>query len=494
MKIQKKIKIQKILEITHFHVQKPISSLLVSTVMEKDEYALIQIYNPNNILCGFIGSGMNHFLEELYISDNSCTLNGLHHELEEGKYTVMILSFAPVEKKNLEIILDIEMDVVKVYDAIYCQKLDDLKVHDFDEILEDTHRYYKGDFHGHTIYSDGNNSHLEANKILKQQKLDFMAFTEHNSMLLTQGNMPCLSVPSFELTLPIGHMNVHGVKEISTLSVKIRNSNILNKNLSEKEIYQKIWDMAVDYYMGEANLSLNHMFMEPWHFNYDDFDLSKLNTIEIICDPTYPTAEEANDKAVAFLDFLWEEGLQIYGIGGSDSHNKLEERYDGAVEPSIYGDPATYVFTKGLSVRNILEAVKAGHTYIARYITMDICICQRKYLPGDEVSLDEKITYTVGIESMERTDRELVGCFILNNQIVKEVPLNKVQNKIHDTVALTMENNSGTWWLRFGIYDKAGHVIAYVNPIYRNRKICNASEFKILKEKFGEYNDKRHII
>ncbi len=509
--MQKNIIIQNQLELTHFHVQKPITSLLVSIVMEGDEYALILVFNPNNLLCGIIAKGMSHFLDEFYISNDSCTLNGLRHEFVEGTYTVAILSLCSVEEKHLEISLDIETDILKEYNESYCQKTDSQITPNFDDILEETHRYYKGDFHGHTIYSDGHNNRLEANEILKQQQMDFMAFTEHNSMPLTQGNTSCLSSPSFELTLPIGHINVHGIKDMSTIFLKLQSSNIFNKNLSEKEMFQEICDMTVDCYSSEANLSLNHMFMEPWHFNYDDFDLSKLNTIEIICDPTYPTAEEANDKAVSFLDYLWEEGLLIYGVGGSDSHNKREERYVGAVEPSIYGDPATYVFCKGLSIENIIDAVKKGHTYVARYVTMDICICQGKYLPGDEVvedgdalvseinnsgkELNEKqITYEVRIDSKEIMDRELVGRFVMNNQIVKEIWLKKEQDKIHDTVSFRMENKSDSWWLRFGIYDKEGHVIAYVNPIYRNKKACNASEFKILKEKFGEYNDKRRII
>ncbi|MFA9378674.1 MAG: CehA/McbA family metallohydrolase [Lachnotalea sp.] len=503
MKMQKNIKIQNQLELAHFHVQKPITSLLVSVVMEGDEYALILVYNPNNIVCGFISKELSHFLDEFYISDNCCTLNGLRHELVEGMYTVAIISIHSVEKKNLEINFDIEMDIIKEYDESYCQKTESQIAPSFDEILEETHRYYKGDFHGHTIYSDGNNTRLEANEILKQQQMDFMAFTEHNSIPLTQGNTPCLSIPSFELTLPTGHINVHGIKDMNTIFLKLQTSNILNSNLSEKELFQLICDMTVECYSGEANLSLNHMFLKPWHFNYENFDMSKLNTIEIICDPTYATSEEANDKAVAFLDFLWEEGLLIYGIGGSDSHNKQEERYEGAVEPSIYGDPATYVFCKGLSIRNIVDAVKKGHAYVARYVTMDICICEGKYLPGDEVEAvgevftsdinktgkelkEELITYEVHIDSNKILNRELVGRFILNNQIVKEIRLNKEQDKIYDTVSFRMENNPGSWWLRFGIYDKAGHVIAYVNPIYRNKKACNASEFKILKEKFGE--------
>ena len=58
--------------------------------------------------------------------------------------------------------------------------------------------------------------------------------------------------------------------------------------------------------------------------------LDGVDCLEIINDPTYPDAAHANDKAVHFLDELWNDGYRIYGVGGSDSHNLIEERYEGA--------------------------------------------------------------------------------------------------------------------------------------------------------------------
>ncbi len=73
--------------------------------------------------------------------------------------------------------------------------------------------------------------------------------------------------------------------------------------------------------------------------------LDDITCLEIINESDlYGCQRESNDQAIRYLDFLWEDGHRIWGIGGSDSHNLIEERYKGSDKPSIAGDPGTYVF------------------------------------------------------------------------------------------------------------------------------------------------------
>ena len=81
--------------------------------------------------------------------------------------------------------------------------------------------------------------------------------------------------------------------------------------------------------------SINHPFLTIWKWRYDQTDLDDIDCLEIINDPTYTDAKDANEKAVRFLDALWQDGHRIYGVGGSDSHNLIEERYEGA-GPSLH--------------------------------------------------------------------------------------------------------------------------------------------------------------
>jgi hypothetical protein len=462
-------------EIIKVELKNPIHSLWLKVNMKEEQGALIFLLNPCNRLCGSIMFGMSNFIKEIYISDTVCTMNGLRHALMEGSYSIVILPYSKETNTNLSI--QIQTNIIKTYQEKFCQKCSDEKLITFDNIIETTHQYYKGDFHGHTIFSDGHQTIQEAKKVLEKNDMDFMAFTEHNSMPFDLPKLSCMSIPSFELTLPIGHMNIHGVADLG----------VLLKEIQKISNYEELWEYVIRKFKEECNLSLNHMFMEPWHLTYKNFDLSKINTIEVICDPTYPSAAKANDKAVCFLDFLWQEGLIIYGIGGSDSHNREDELYENASEASVYGDPATYVYCEGLSVRNVVEGVRKGHCYVSRYGKLVISISEGKYLPGDQISEETEITYQIHLENMQVP---CIGRFIMNGETVWEDTLDDRNSE----ASYQFTPSGKPWWLRFGLYDKSGHVIAYVNPIYNRTNMCQNAEFKNLYDKFGEKYDQRNTI
>src|SRR5699024_8417032 len=116
--------------------------------------------------------------------------------------------------------------------------------------------------------------------------------------------------------------------------------------------------------------SINHPFLTIWKWRYDQTDLDDIDCLEIINDPTYTDAKDSNEKAVRFLDALWQDGHRIYGVGGSDSHSLIEERYEGADLPSSRGGPATWVCCGERTPDNLMAAVKAGHMCVTRFCRM----------------------------------------------------------------------------------------------------------------------------
>ena len=72
-----------------------------------------------------------------------------------------------------------------------------------------------------------------------------------------------------------------------------------------------------------------------------------------------------------FLDQVWNEGIRVFGVGGSDSHNLEDEFYEGASLPSAVGDPATWVFCDGLSPKNLMNAVRQGHLCVTRFCKIE---------------------------------------------------------------------------------------------------------------------------
>jgi len=363
-------------------------------------------------------------------------------------------------------------------------------------MLKQKKQYYKGDFHGHTTYSDGQVKPEEVEVVLDMQKMDFMAMTEHNRISEKGYPVKQMIIKAYELTMKTGHINIFSDRDDFEMNEKLFSAY--------RDLYQKsannINTVLKQYGQSEI-ISINHMFLKPWHFQMEELDLSLVHTIEIMCDPTYPDSSKANKKAVAFLDFLWNKGIRIYGIGGSDAHNKFEQRYTKEALPSIYGDPATYVCAEDKTRKAIIEGVKYGNMYVARFLVLNISVNGEAVLPGEQCSKDQDLTYSVTLiydsvrkeenEQVEKLFSQAVGRIIVNGQTIQEEPLYDGRNW---TVKLTSKQMRSYGWIRFGIYDKDDSIIAYVNPIYYGDKKPESYQLGILLKEFDNQYDKRNII
>ncbi len=330
-------------------------------------------------------------------------------------------------------------------------------------IRDSAHRYYRGDLHGHTQASDGMLNDEQAVRLLDQQRLDYMAITEHNLITFGHRSGRVMIVPAFELTLPQGHLNVYGVDQSDTLDALW--SRFETKEATLRHLVPALHDRG-------HLVSVNHMFLRPWAFEATGVPVTAIDTIEIICDPTYADSPAANEKAVDFVDFLWSLGKRVYAVGGSDSHNPPTQPYEGSELPSIYGDPATWVFCEGLSIENLVHAIRRGHSYVARFITLDISIDGGRRLPGDRVPR-EASTFDYEVRVVDFGHRgtsgaisELTGEIVLDGIVIASVPLSADQPAfgVRDVVSLVHDRES--WWLRASVRDRAGLIVAYVNPIY----------------------------
>lgn len=472
MRIRKTIKEN--IEIIRVPMTLSSKALYIQTALSKCVHVHIYVYNPDHEFVAELIHGPYGISEHVIIGEHDVMLNGLSHKIKEGPYLFEIYVL-----ESLKSPIDIEitytsdvhcleevkenMDKSVFQSETWFSELYDKKVHNR------ACRYYKGDLHGHTTYSDGHLNGDEAISIMKKQHLDYMAMTEHNRCAFGYKLGQVLMIPSFELTLQTGHLNIHGIKH----NQLFKDMN-LTMNMHEMiEILKKEHE--------DCHVSLNHMFLDEWAYTDTSLMTDDISAIELICDPTYPTSKKANGLATGFLDFLWNKGHKIFGVGGSDSHNRIDELYKGSDMPSIYGDPATYIHCDGLSVEHLIASLKSGHTYVSRYHELKIDMSD--YLPGDEIK--ESFIYHVAVKGIKKT---CMGRFILNGKVVKEVALDKDESEMSfDTAYIADER----WWLRFGLYD-GDEVIAYINPVYKNLESSSNVRMDTLIEEF--LNDKRHTV
>lgn len=323
-------------------------------------------------------------------------------------------------------------------------------------------RWYKGDFHTHTHLSDGKETVRSAMEKAVRMGLDFYVPTEHNVLHTGWPAADILIIPGVEITTQKGHMNLFGVDRMPGKLLEIlenmdspRTWPLLLNTLTEAERYG--W-----------TASINHPFLTQWQWLHEAAPLAAFSCMEIINDPTYPPGPGANDRAIRFLDLLWQDGHRIYGIGGSDSHNKENEWYDGADGPSIAGDPGTWVYSTELTQEKILHGLRCGHVYVSRFCTLDIRISgeDRDYLPGDEISGAGFINYHMEINGLR--EKPLVYRVYNGKKIPLEVTgVRPCVYSINDMMELGHE----PWeWLRMEVRRSDGTFLAYVNPVYHGSR------------------------
>src|SRR5699024_3767143 len=79
-----------------------------------------------------------------------------------------------------------------------------------------------------------------------------------------------------------------------------------------------------------------------------------------------PDILEAIEHALTAWNLLLNVRYKITGIGGSDSHLRPDDHYDGNSEPSLIGDPVTYVYCDELPASNLMDSVRKGYVTVSR--------------------------------------------------------------------------------------------------------------------------------
>ncbi|MBQ7065745.1 MAG: CehA/McbA family metallohydrolase [Lachnospiraceae bacterium] len=370
----------------------------------------------------------------------------------------------------------------------------DSEKYNWEQVYQSGARWYKGDFHTHTRLSDGKETVVNAMKKAEDMEMDFYVPTEHNLIHTGWCNTKLCIIPGVEITTDKGHFNLFGITDMPEKLMDI----VMYNGKPQMEQY-------VDEVIKEANrkgwiISLNHPFLTIWKWLYGKTDIKDFQCVEIINDPTYQDATPSNEKAIVFLDALWQDGHKICGVGGSDSHNLIEERYEGADLPSIVGDPGTYVFCETLTPKAVLESVRKCHVCVTRFcrIYPDITVDGVSYLPGDEFPVKQNHTKEFETEKQMKTVNFVYEAKICDLEEKPQVFIVKNGQKFSTKV---LENEDGEFfikeqvlleneewnWIRLDVRKQDGTFLGYVNPVYYGKK---QSRFKTVEEIWQHMGDK----
>ena len=202
-------------------------------------------------------------------------------------------------------------------------------------------RWLIGDAHTHTNVSDGELSREALAQHAKELGFDYLIITDHNQFLRPEETprVPGLTlIPGVEWTHYQGHANMLG----------------LHKPYDQPFFTNDMEGVKARFMTAHergAIISINHPTDESLPFTFD-LDQLPFDLIEVWNGPMRPS----NLKAIGMWQRLLEAGRKVPAIAGSDYHrNELG---------TALGVPATLVRAQSSSAKDILCALRSGHSYM----------------------------------------------------------------------------------------------------------------------------------
>ena len=425
---------------------------------------------------------------------------GYNLQLQPGQYTLIFNKGAEFSTKTVEI----AVDSLKIY---YLQDVRLTQLHD-----SYADGWIAGDAHQHTNYSDGADSIENAVVANASVGLYWGFLTDHNVsrgcaewretmvnvLTETDGSRRYfVGFDGVENTTEFGHFNTLGTGmtfdkyEIGFTEAERASAN-RNDYAREKIIY-----IAKQSKRQGGLAQMNHPYsstnMGAMNFlKEDDFEaICSFDTIEIwngyftVPDSRFDTKNGENQNNTAKL--LWYSALNemkngrsfIAATGGTDNHDSqgpadsskrayigkdsytLSEYYNLCRYMGKYcGNPTTYVHLTGdeLTKENVMEALKAGHSFISNGPILNCNIGGAVY--GDTVSAaDGTVTVTADIFCRDGLTQVRI---VKNGEIVRTVTFDELLTQYNGEI--TAEVTSGDWILIEALGDWGIYAIS--NPFF----------------------------
>jgi len=207
--------------------------------------------------------------------------------------------------------------------------------------------WVKGDFHVHSVHSDGDSTLREITAKARELGLDFVAVTDHNthSHIAELGYRSAfiegvLLLKGVEVTTYKGHFNAFGVSFTPEFRFKSESELLrVTRHLRKKG----------------AVLSVNHP--KPLGPDWEWATMSFAHLVEVF----HAIWEFNNYISLRKWDEQLKRGARLGLIGGSDAH-----RVKGCGGISQFGAPTTWVYVDELSERGLLEGLLRQRVFISK--------------------------------------------------------------------------------------------------------------------------------
>ncbi|MFK7694474.1 CehA/McbA family metallohydrolase [Paenibacillus sp. HJGM_3] len=326
-------------------------------------------------------------------------------------------------------------------------------------------RWYKGDLHGHTTLSDGQMTPSEMTRQAEARGLDYYVVTEHNVMPGSWPKGRPLVLPGMEFTsFGKGDWNAVGLRTW----IDSWGTGRADRGMETQAGQNRLMAEAA---AAGALRTLNHPLAGRFAWRYPDTPLELIDLFEIWNSPSRARADYLTERTLTLWSLLWNEGYRIPGVGGSDTHQKPEYRYEADGSSDTIGDPASYVLLDRLTPEELLLGLRAGHVYVSRGPMLDVTVQvgSKSFTFGDDLTeaLAASPDGYVHMELIVQQARDSQLCLIENGVQIDSWEIGSDLRR----QAFSFNWTPGDYnWRRYEIRDTVGKLLCFTNPISAGRK------------------------
>jgi hypothetical protein len=338
--------------------------------------------------------------------------------------------------------------------------------------------WYRGDLHSHTGNSDGRCAAQGGAKVpcpvdrtaaaAAARGLDFVAITDHNTTAhfaamraLQPAYDRLLLVPGREITTFWGHANVFGPTGFLDFRTKTGTARAAP------------W--LTQARAAGGVVSINHPSVPSGEicmgcgWRIGDLAPGSVQAIEVVNGGTMAQTGAADGPVQGFA--FWQErlnaGERLVAIGGSDNHD-ADRPLD---QVGAIGSPTTVVHMQELSVKGLLDGLRAGRVFIDVAGTRDRLLDITARSGDHEAPMGGTLRLTRGrtAEVFVTVRGVAAGHMVVTVDDREEQGLAQsfaVPENAAPPLSFGWKSDGSRHWLRVDIRDPAGRLLLVGNPIY----------------------------
>ncbi len=385
---------------------------------------------------------------EIFITPTCASPGALFGNIPKGRW------IAEIDSVEVFAICKYHLSIEIYYDNNTVSRFAIKKPTQKKHIVSNEKRWYRGDLHIHSQESDGKEPVKEIIKAARENRLDFIAITDHNTISSWQyfkRHKDILLIPGVEVTTPRGHANALGIDDWIDWRIGYRNRTIF-------DIIKDTRSKGGIFCINHPRI-LNHNGHVSW--NYQGIDYHQVDAIEIWNAPWLLKNTRSNEMARSLWNDLLNQGYRLTAVAGSDLHS-----FD--LYAKRLGSLLNYIYCENLSQEALLQGIKSGKVFMTAGPMVDFnAIYKGKtYMIGEEIvpSENQVVEFHIGVTN---TEEELELRIIQDGYILKKYscpPKEKLnlyfEKVVHDT-----------GWYRIELHhkitdDEEDSLVAITNPIY----------------------------